>query len=154
LSDEDLECYCSHLEALKEDMMTRFKDLNDLKIPDWVINPFLADAYNANQNLIEQLIDLQNDIEAQIQFQQTGYEAFWAKEQSKYPQLWQEVKLLLIAFPSSYMVERGFSAVLNLLTKQRNRLQICKRGDLRLLLSNIEPDINELAKHHQAQGSH
>lgn len=154
LLDTDLECYCSHLEALKEDMMTRFKDLNELKIPDWAINPFLADVHNVDQNLLEELIDLQNDFEARVWFQQTGYEAFWAKEQNKYPQLWQQIKLLLLSFPSSYLVEKGFSVVMQLLTKQRNRLQISERGDLRLRLSNIEPDIDELANNHQAQGSH
>ncbi|XP_068234353.1 SCAN domain-containing protein 3-like [Palaemon carinicauda] len=154
LSDTDLDCYSSHLQALKEDMMIRFKDLKELKIPEWVVNPFQADATNADPNLVEELIDLQNDIEGKVLFQQIGYEAFWPKEQDKYPHLWKKIKLLLLAFPSSYLVEKGFSVVLQLLTKQRNRLQICKRGDLRLCLSNIEPDIIKLASSHQAQGSH
>jgi len=37
------------------------------------------------------------------------------------------VQTFLIAFPSSYLVERGFSAVINLLTKKRQRLQITNR---------------------------
>ncbi|XP_068229546.1 SCAN domain-containing protein 3-like [Palaemon carinicauda] len=154
LSDTDLDCYSSHLQALKEDMTIRFKDLKELKIPEWVVNPFQADATNADPNLVEELIDLQNDIEGKVLFQQIGYEAFWPKEQDKYPHLWKKIKLLLLAFPSSYLVEKGFSVVLQLLTRQRNRLQICKRGDLRLCLSNIEPDIIKLASSHQAQGSH
>ena len=132
--------------------MIRFKDLKELKIPGWVVNPFQAGANNADPNLVEELIDLQNDFEGEVLFQQIGYEAFWPKEQVKY--LWEKIKLLLLAFPSSYLVEKGFSSVLQLLTKQINRLQICKRGDLRLFLSNIEPDIIKLANSHQAQGSH
>jgi len=97
---------------------------------------------------------LQNDFEGEVLFQQIGYEAFWPKEQAKYPHLWEKIKLLLLAFPSSYLVEKGFSSVLQLLTKQRNRLQIYKRGDLRLFLSNIEPDIIKMANSHQAQGSY
>ena len=154
LSDTDLDCYSSHLLALKEDLEIRFKDLKELKIPEWVVNPFQADANNTDPNLVEELIDLQNDFEGKVLFQQIGYEAFWPKEQDKYPYLWKKIKLLLLAFPSSYLVEKGFSVVLQLLTKQRNRLQICKRGDLRLCLSNIEPDIIKLANSHQAQGSH
>jgi len=63
------------------------------------------------------------------------------------------VKLLLLSFPSTYLVEKGFSVVFQLL-KQRNRLDICNKGDLRLALTNIESDIATLAATHQAQGSH
>ena len=38
LSDTDLDCYCSHLQALKKDLLIRFKDLKELEIPGWVVN--------------------------------------------------------------------------------------------------------------------
>ncbi|CAI6346406.1 unnamed protein product [Macrosiphum euphorbiae] len=60
----------------------------------------------------------------------------------------------LIAFPSSYLVERGFSAVTNLITKKRERLQITNREDLRMLVTKIEPNINELLAKHQPHPSH
>ncbi|KAL4152910.1 hypothetical protein QTP88_000743 [Uroleucon formosanum] len=69
-----------------------------------------------------------------------------------YPQLWKEVELLIMAFPSTCLVEKGFSAVQQLLTKLRNKLEICERGDLRLMLTSIEPDIISLAGNHQPQG--
>jgi hypothetical protein len=62
--------------------------------------------------------------------------------------------LLLLSFPSTYLVEKGFSVVVQILTKQRNRLDICNKGDLRLALTNIEPDIATLATTHQAQDNH
>jgi len=116
LSDTDLDCYSSRLQALKEDLLIRFKDLKELKIPRLVVNPFQADANNADPNLVEELIDLQNDFEGEVLFQQIGYgyEAFWPKEQFKNPHLWEKIKLLLLAFPSSYLVEKGFSSVLQL----------------------------------------
>ena len=43
-----------------------------------------------------------------------------------YPGLWALVQKLLIAFPSSYLVKRGFSAVTNLLNMKINRLKIVK----------------------------
>jgi hypothetical protein len=64
-----------------------------------------------------------------------------------YPQLWKEVELLIMAFPSTYLVEEGFSTVQLLLTNSRNKLEICERGDLRLILTS-------LAENHQPQGSH
>ena len=59
--------------------------------------------------------------------------------------LCQRTKLLILAFPTSYLVEKGFSAVMRLHTKQRNRLQITKLGDLRLMLTKFEPDVAKLA---------
>lgn len=61
---------------------------------------------------------------------------------------------LLLPFPSSYLVECGFSAVNDLVTKKRNRLEITKRGDLRLKLTKIKPKIKQLISLHQAQSSH
>ncbi|KAF2349143.1 hypothetical protein FHG87_020100 [Trinorchestia longiramus] len=72
----------------------------------------------------------------------------------KYPKLWEAVKLDFLSFSSSYMAGRGFGAVTQLLSKQRNRIQIVQRGDLRLILSSIEPRIHELVKKHQAHPSH
>lgn len=49
------------------------------------------------------------------------------------------VLYLLIPFPVSYLAESGFSAVNRIITKQRNRLNISERGDLRLFLTEIDP---------------
>ncbi|KFD59845.1 hypothetical protein M514_27982 [Trichuris suis] len=58
-----------------------------------------------------------------------------------------------IAFPPTYLVECGFSKAAAL-TKSRNRMVVATRGDLRLSLFNLEPDITKLAKKCQPQGSH
>ncbi|XP_050059713.1 SCAN domain-containing protein 3-like [Aphis gossypii] len=150
----DLEIYCAHLESLKDDMSTRFKDINDLIIPEWVLNPFLADIQNVQPLIQEELLEVKHNEEAKIDFKHKGYELFWLKQKTMYPQIWKEVELLIMAFPSTYLVEKGFSAVQQLLTKSRNKLEICERGDLRLMLTSIEPDIISLAGKHQPQGSH
>ena len=43
------------------------------------------------------------------------------------------VKILLY-FPTSYLVKCDFSAVNKILTKERNKLDMCIRGDIRLNL--------------------
>jgi hypothetical protein len=53
-----------------------------------------------------------------------------------------------LSFPSSYLVEKEFRVIVQLLTKQRNRLDIYNKGDLRLALINIELDILTLAITH------
>ena len=150
LDDNVLEIYCLHLDRVKEDMLRRFKYLNDLAVPEWIIEPFLTDVSTVPLILQEDITDLKNDVEARTHFQILGYEAFWIHERNSYPSLWKEVKLFSLAFSTSYMVEKGFSALLQILTKNRNRMDMTERGDLRLLLSNIEPDIRALAQSHHS----
>ncbi|KAF2347466.1 hypothetical protein FHG87_021778, partial [Trinorchestia longiramus] len=53
-----------------------------------------------------------------------------------------------------YMVEAGFSHANAIMTKQRNRLNLENRGNLRLKLTNFKPNINTLAAAHQSHPSH
>lgn len=56
-------------------------------------------------------------------------------------------------FSTTYLCEQGFSALLVIKNKARNRLKVS--DDLRLALSNnISPRITELVKKMQAQKSH
>ena len=84
-----------------------------------------------------------------------GYESFWLQEKvrQQYPDIWEEISLLFIAFPSSYVVEKAFSSVINVLNKRSN-LDISKGGDLRLYLTELKPNIEKLASSHQAHPSH
>ena len=68
--------------------------------------------------------------------------------------MWNEVRAWILSFPTSYLVEKGFSVVTLLLSKQRNRLSISKEGDLRLYLTKMSPNIKKLAEAHQAHPSH
>ena len=155
ISDDDLQVYCAHLEELQRDMSERFQDLLLVKIPDWVINPFLDVSSEETGEAEEELIAIQNDIELSPKFKKS-YQDFWLQKKISdfYPVLWNKVKIYFIAFPTSYLVERGFSAVAFLLSKQRNRLRITERGDLRLLLSEFQPDVEKLISLHQVHPSH
>ncbi|XP_067130586.1 SCAN domain-containing protein 3-like [Centruroides vittatus] len=156
VQDENIAVYYKHLESLIVDMKLRFKDVENIHIPDWVINPFSADPTNAPSHIQEILIDLQANVEAKHSFEHSTLEEFWIKISSTntFQRLWIEIRLLIMAFPTSYLVEKGFSAVSQMLTKQRNRLNICQQGDLRLYLSKLEPNIIKLCQDHQPQGSH
>ncbi|XP_076045804.1 zinc finger MYM-type protein 6-like [Oratosquilla oratoria] len=156
LLDADLAVYVDHLKQLHNDMETRFSDLLQMTVPDWFVDPFIADASEVDVTLQESVIELQNDTTARARFKRGGRHKLWINQDvyEKYPLLWKEVKLLLLAFPTSYLVETGFSRVMHLLSKTRNRLDIEKRGDLRLSLTSLEPNIDKLAALHQSQGSH
>ena len=60
---------------------------------------------------------------------------------------------MLLYFPSSYLVECGFSAIHKILTKERNKIDICIRGDNRLKLTNFKPNVEGLVAKNQPQGS-
>ena len=124
----------------------------ELSVPAWVINPFKCTIQVVKREFQDEMINLHNDDEAR--FSQHDYGKFWILERDEYPAMWKEAELLLMAFPTSYLVERGFSAVMVLLTKYRNRLDITGRGNLRLFLTKMEPDIRNLAALHQAHPSH
>ena len=104
--------------------------------------------------LQEQLIDLQNDDESKMNFKDDRYDLFWCQVADKYELLWKEARMWVLSFPTSYLVEKGFSAATLMLSKQRNRLTIHERGDLRLYLTKMSPNISKLCEGHQAHPSH
>lgn len=156
ISFDDTQIYCQHLQSLDKDFSQRFEDILSLEIPQWVINPFV-NIESAKLQYQEELIEISTNEMLKASFKNgENLTEFWLQSTISriYPGLWTVVQKLLIAFPSSYLVERGFSAVTNLITKKRNRLDIVKRGDLRLHLTNFEPNVKKLALDHQAQPSH
>ena len=121
VKDDDIAVYCALLAELHRDMSVRFNDLFSLEIPGWVIDLFTEPSTEMPTHLEEELVSLQNDEDLKPKFK-TSYQAFWMQTAIPkcYPTLWKDIKLFFIAFPTSYLVERGFSAVSRLLTKQRN----------------------------------
>lgn len=154
ISDETMHTFTNHLILLKDNMNLRYADLCNLNIPIWTSLPFDADPSIVHVSQQEELMELMNDAEAKSLFSLRGYQQMWITMRKKYPNLWKDVELVFLAFPTTYLVEAGFSVVTNLLSKKRNRLNICFSGDLRLCLTNFSPDIHNLTAKHQAQGSH
>ncbi|XP_071749602.1 protein FAM200A-like [Lepeophtheirus salmonis] len=155
ISDDDLQVYCAHIEELQRYMNERYQYILGLKIPDWVINPLLEVSSEETREVEEELVSIKNDIELSPKFK-ISYQDFWLQKKISdlYPVLWNRVKIYLIAFPTSYLVERAFSVVTMLLSKQRNKLRITERGDLRLLPSEFQPDVDKLIFLHQVHPSH
>ncbi|XP_051950665.1 zinc finger BED domain-containing protein 5-like [Xyrauchen texanus] len=154
LTDNHLLRYTDHLRAVKADMEIRFRDLDQLDVPEWVMEPFQVDVSRTEDEIQETLIDLQNDEEAKSTFRTCGWRVMWATHGQRFPLLWKRIRLLLLAFPTSYLVEQGFSQALHMQTKYRSRLNLVTSGALRLKLTSLCPDVKKLAASHQAQGSH
>lgn len=152
----DTQRFIDHLNKLKTDFKTRFNDVLTMEVYDWMINPFTANITEVDVLCQEELLQLRYDDESKGNFNSGGYIQLWQNKKMSniYPNMWKKIFKLLITFPTSYLVESGFSAVNHILTKHRNALKITERGDIRLFLTKFEPNILNLVSKHQAQGSH
>uniref|UniRef100_A0A5S6Q0X1 HAT C-terminal dimerisation domain-containing protein n=1 Tax=Trichuris muris TaxID=70415 RepID=A0A5S6Q0X1_TRIMR len=150
IPEDDVNIYCQHLQMLYEDFLKRFDDLLSLVFPSWVLDPFIVNPCNVDIYLQYELIDLQPNEEIKARMKK-GYEYFWLQEEilARYPALWAAMKMLLIAIPSSSVVERGFSVVTDLVTKKRNRLEV-NRSDLRLRVTSMRPNVERIVGLHAA----
>lgn len=121
---------------------------------EWIRNPFLVESPAQGLSATEQekLIDLSCDGELKLEFKQCDLGEFWARRNFDYPSLAKHALKYLIPFSTTYLCENGFSAMLYIKNVYRNKLNV--EPDLRLYLSNTEPDINKLCGNTQAQPSH
>ena len=103
---------------------------------DKSMDPFEAYLFEVN-DLQETFSDLQTDLELKVNSSKERYESFWTQQKlrQKYPIILEEFRLLFIAFPSSYVVEKALSSVINIFSKRSN-LDIYKGGNLRLYFTN------------------
>lgn len=144
-----------HLGKMACDLNDRFSDLKEIVFPPWITQPMLVDITDVAMQYQEEILELQNDESFKTLFNKKNTMAWLCVEtETKYPIMTSLARKLLLPFPSSYLVECGFSAVNDLLLKKRNRLDITNRGDLRLKLTKFVPHIKTLCSTHQAQGSH
>ena len=70
---------------------------------------------------------------------------FWIGCKSEYPMVFQQALLFLIPFVNSYLCESGFSQLLYIINKYRNREGV--EEDLRVKLGSIAPHIDILIKY-------
>jgi len=68
--DSDLEIYVKHLKNLSEDFEVLFKDLQWMRVPDWIVTLFDFNVQNAdiNSQLQDELTDMRVDLKAQSLF--------------------------------------------------------------------------------------
>ena len=72
----------------------------------------------------ENLIDLKNDLVHKVSFAEQELSAFWVSIRSEYPHLSNKAIEALLPFGSSYLCELGFSALTEIKSKKRERLQM------------------------------
>ncbi|GFV94339.1 uncharacterized protein TNCV_2267931 [Trichonephila clavipes] len=129
----------NHLKIRASDFKEQFSDFKQIDFPTWVTQLMLVEISHISMQYQEELSEMQNDESVKTLFNIKGVMAWLCDEtETKYPHSTKSAGKWLLRFPSSYLAECGFSAVNDLLSKKRNRLDITKRGDLRLMLTKLE----------------
>lgn len=143
----------NHLASLKNKIEDYFPDISS---ENWQFkltrDPFQINVDILPDHIQEQTIDLQNDSKAKVDFPNMDLEDFWLLYLPVYPEVAREAAKLLVQFSSTYLCESGFSALANLKSKYRARLDV--ESDLRCSLSNLQPNIEKLVNEKQCQPSH
>lgn len=143
-----------HLQGLKSQLRDYFPS-PDAQVA-WMENPFANLCEGAVTSLSakehDSLIDMSCDSALKLTFSQKTLTDFWIHTFSEYPDLSDKALKFLMPFPTTYLCEAGFSALVALTTKYRNKLNV--EPDLRLQLSSLQPDIQRLVNAKQHQPSH
>lgn len=98
LTDDHLLIYTNQLRMVKADMEIRFRDLLNLDVPIWVVQPSQADMTECKPTIQEHLVYIQSDNAAQATLGYSGWGSMWVKYAQRYPALWEKTRLLLFAF--------------------------------------------------------
>lgn len=161
LTKEEMQVPVTTINHVKEHLHgLRTKLREYFPIPDvqcsWIENPFASHSDEALAGLSakeqDNLVDLSCDSALKLAFSQKHLTNFWLHVASEYPELSNRAVRFLMPFPTTYLCETGFSALVALKTKYRNKLNV--EPDLRLRLSSLKPDIKHLVSDMQHHPSH
>ncbi|RXM30878.1 Zinc finger BED domain-containing protein 5 [Acipenser ruthenus] len=111
-----------HLQSLKTNLCEYFP-VPDTKF-NWIRNPFasLDDDIIASLTSAEQdsLVELSCDSALKQDFSRQYLTDFWLKVASEYPALYNNTVPFLMPFPTAYLCETGFSALLSAIGYVKN----------------------------------
>lgn len=142
-----------HLESLEKEFQRYFPELTEEEAA-LVRNPFSASVNVASipDEVQDEFLDLRNDSSARDLFHEKLLTQFWCAMYQSYPNVTMLAFRVLLPFASTYLCESGFSTLLHIKTKARNRLNV--EDDMRLALTNTEPRIMKLVAQMQIQSAH
>ena len=146
-----------HLQDLAYEFRHYFPECSTCEtkpIQRMIRNPFNIDVNELPDEIQEELIELQNDSNCKENFKYDDLEHFWGQIALPYPLLRNIALKHLSLFSTTYLCEQGFSNLLTIKSKSRNRLTE-PGNDLRVAIAkSISPRIHKLASCIQAQPSH
>ena len=108
--------------------------------------------FDGDDETQEEIITLKMDSTVKDVFKDKTLPEFWIDIAFSYPKVANKAIRHLMPFPSTYLCETGFSALLGIKSKHRNKLQV--EADMRCSLSATIPHIDSLVAKMQHQPSH
>lgn len=163
LAETTLSLAKEHLIALSMNFDRYFPSLSaaDIQKTKWILNPFLKDnigGANLTNSELETLIEMHCDSRMRDMFKQCHRTKFWTKAftEEHYKPLSSKAIKELVSFHSSYLCEQGFSQMIIVKNKKRNRLSGAKVAScLRIALTKtVSPRFDRLQSNIQEQPSH
>lgn len=142
----------NHLDNLTEEFHKYFPNTYDEGIYRLATDPFNVNVDSLPDALQEEGLEIKNDSSAKYDFDKMDKSSFWIKYVKVYPNVSHEALRLYIPFSSTYLCEKGFSTLVAIKTKYRNKLDVA--SDLRCALTKTQPRIAILVKKMQAHPSH
>ncbi|KAJ8889835.1 hypothetical protein PR048_009339 [Dryococelus australis] len=146
----------THLKALKDSFEYYFLSSQEKVIDDfgYIQNVFSVNKRppSLNSAKYEVFKDFTSCSELKMAFQNQSLPDFWLHLQDEFKILYEQAKLALLPFSTTYLCEAGFSAYTA--TKRKYRSGLNAKPDIRLQLSSIKPEIRKLCKLMQPQESH
>ena len=134
---------------LKEDIISHLQNLqNEINTSSILMkvarNPFVCKVKGVPEAIQEEFIELINNSYSKDKFHICNLDEFWVKMQRCYPRLGIHALNILVPFSSTYLCECGFSALVTIKSKARNRLDV--ESDICCALSTTSLDIEQLPK--------
>ncbi|XP_057671228.1 protein FAM200A-like [Diorhabda carinulata] len=146
----------SHLTTLENKFDYYFHSIKSEEY-DWIRNPFATNAKKSvdafSLKFKEEFIELSNDGTLKLHFGEVPLDVFWISVKNEYPQISKQAISILIPFSTTYSCEQSFSTLVLIQNDKRSCLKNLDQ-ELRVALSNIEPNIKYLCSLKQAQVSH
>ena len=136
----------AHLSALAAQLRKYFPESDSSD--SWICHPFTAVPTSLSISEQESFIEITTDGSLKMEFNQKPLPDFWIGLRTEQPVLAKRAVKTLMPFATTYLCESGFSALTSMKTKWRARL--CVENDLRLRLSEIQPNIANLCASCQA----
>ena len=141
-----------HLKLLRMELLHYFPDLVSWT---YAVNPFCIDPalLPVGTGEQEEIIDIQVDDTAKSKLNECSLIDFWLIMGSTYPTLARNAARQSLIFPSTWDCEQGFSALMPIKSKSRNRITEPKH-DFRCAVSKVAPRIDQLVQKKQLHLSH
>ncbi len=156
-SQEILNDCGKHLDGLILNLNERFQDILKIKYPLWYSDLDKYDYFEdsiTKPDIIESLLDLKENKKLLNSVNKEGINGY-LNIIDTHSGVFAIFDPFIISFPTTWLVEAGFSVVLYVFSNRRSSLDINKRGNIRIKLNfSIEIKYDELCASHQEQKIH